>query len=96
LNYGRLREKPGEKGHGITHNSISEILELLLGVKFLMGKDACDHVSETDLAREIKEEILVRSFTRYWIASFTLIKLSTPDPSSRESKTLVRMARMIS
>ncbi len=33
----------GKEENGITYNSISEILELLLWVKFLMGKDVWVH-----------------------------------------------------
>ena len=55
----------------MTHNAISEILELFLRVKFLLRKYVCvrEQGKPYKLANEIDEDVLVRSFMRYWIAS---------------------------
>lgn len=55
-----------------------------------------DHISDTETARGMEGGLLVRSFIRYRIASFTVERLSSAERSSHESYTLVRMVRMTS
>ena len=55
-----------------------------------------DYISDTETARLMEEGLLVRSFIRYKIASFTVARLSPAERSSHESNTLVRIVRMIS